>query len=416
MPLPQDFISLMHAHYACSLADMLCQSLETTDPSVSVRLNMRKVTACMTPEQVSSVLQHLDAHYDAVPWCPHAWYLPQRPSFTFDPLLHAGAYYVQEASSMYVAEVLRRYLPLTDETPSSPLTALDLCAAPGGKSTLLAGLLPQGSLLVSNEVMPKRAHVLAENMTKWTSGMPDTSYPVTSLVTNNHPSDFAAFASQFDLLLTDVPCSGEGMFRKDEQAIRDWSLHNVELCRQRQRDILQDILPVLRPGGLLIYSTCTFNHFEDEENARYACQLLGGELLEERHFLPGRDRGEGFYVAVIRRSADTDAATPSDLESLPVRVHRHLRVLYDSSTYGQDTIFLPQVPLTYQQSLQYLRREAIRVDAPRGMVTLSYCGFPLGQGKSVGTRINNLYPSEWRIRSGFTTPFCLFGELDSSCR
>ncbi len=114
----------MHAHYACSLADMLCQSLETTDPSVSVRLNMRKVTACMTPEQVSSVLQHLDAHYDAVPWCPHAWYLPQRPSFTFDPLLHAGAYYVQEASSMYVAEVLRRYLPLTDETPSSPLAAL----------------------------------------------------------------------------------------------------------------------------------------------------------------------------------------------------------------------------------------------------------------------------------------------------
>ena len=265
----------MHAHYACSLADMLCQSLETTDPSVSVRLNMRKVTACMTPEQVSSVLHHLDAHYDAVPWCPHAWYLPQRPSFTFDPLLHAGAYYVQEASSMYVAEVLRRYLPLTDETPSSPLAALDLCAAPGGKSTLLAGLLPQGSLLVSNEVMHKRAHVLAENMTKWTSGMPDTSYPVTSLVTNSHPSDFAAFASQFDLLLTDVPCSGEGMFRKDEQAIRDWSLHNVELCRQRQRDILQDILPVLRPGGLLIYSTCTFNHYEDEENARYACQLLG---------------------------------------------------------------------------------------------------------------------------------------------
>ena len=197
----------MHAHYACSLADMLCHSLETTDPSVSVRLNMRKVTACMTPVQVSSVLSYLDVHYDAVPWCPHAWYLPQRPSFTFDPLLHAGAYYVQEASSMYVAEVLRRYLPLTDETPSSPLAALDLCAAPGGKSTLLAGLLPQGSLLVSNEVMPKRAHVLAENMTKWTSGMPDTSYPVTSLVTNNHPSDFAAFASQFDLLLTDVPCS-----------------------------------------------------------------------------------------------------------------------------------------------------------------------------------------------------------------
>ncbi|MGN1255590.1 MAG: hypothetical protein ACI4UA_00315 [Bacteroidaceae bacterium] len=411
MPLPQDFVSLMQSHYGCSQAERLCQALETTDPSVSVRLNMRKMSLCMSSEQVSSVLRHLDSHYEAVPWCPHAWYLPQRPSFTFDPLLHAGAYYVQEASSMYVADVLRRYLPLIHAASSCPLTALDLCAAPGGKSTLLASHLPQGSVLVSNEVIPKRALILAENMAKWTSGMPCGTYPLTALVTQNRPSDFAAFESQFDFLLTDVPCSGEGMFRKDEQAVRDWSLDNVELCRQRQRDILQEILPVLRPGGLLVYSTCTFNHHEDEENARYACQLSGGELLEERHFLPGRDRGEGFYVAVIRRLADADEASSVDIERLPARVHRYLRVLYDSSSSAADTASLPQIPLTYEQALQYLRREAIRVDAPRGMVTLCYQGFPLGQGKSVGSRINNLYPSEWRIRSGFTTPYSLFGDL-----
>lgn len=411
MLLPQDFVSLMQSHYGCSVAERLCQALETTDPSVSVRLNMRKMSLCMSPQQVSSVLRHLDTSYEAVPWCPHAWYLPQRPSFTFDPLLHAGAYYVQEASSMYVADVLRRHLSLLHADSSCPLTALDLCAAPGGKSTLLASHLPQGSVLVSNEVMPKRALVLAENMTKWTSGIPHGTYPLTALVTQNRPSDFAAFASQFDLLLADVPCSGEGMFRKDEQAVRDWSLDNVELCRRRQRDILQDILPVLRPGGLLVYSTCTFNHCEDEENARYACQLLGGELLEERHFLPGRDRGEGFYVAVIRRSAEVGEVTSADAEHLPARVHRYLRVLYDSNSLAADTTSLPQVSLTYEQALQYLRREAIRVEAPRGMVTLCYHGFPLGQGKSVGSRINNLYPSEWRIRSGFITPYSLFGEV-----
>ncbi|MGN0234115.1 MAG: hypothetical protein ACI4B5_06825, partial [Bacteroidaceae bacterium] len=370
MPLPQDFVSLMQSHYGCSEADMLCQALEITAPSVSVRLNMRKISSCMIPEQVSSVLRHLDASYDMVPWCPHAWYLPRRPSFTFDPLLHAGAYYVQDASSMYVADVLRRYLPLIHAEYSSPLTALDLCAAPGGKSTLLASHLPQSSVLVSNEVMPKRALILAENMAKWTSGMPHEPYPITSLVTQNRPSDFVAFAAQFDFLLTDVPCSGEGMFRKDEQAVRDWSLDNVELCRQRQRDILQDILPVLRPGGLLVYSTCTFNRFEDEENARYACQLMGGELLEERHFLPGRDRGEGFYVAVIRRSSDTDVESTGCIGRLPARVHRYLRVLYDSSASSADTHSLPQVELTYQQAIQYLRREAVRVDAPRGMVNL----------------------------------------------
>lgn len=405
--LPTDFESLMREHYGAEEAESLCHALKSTDPTVSVRINRRKMQACMSPKRFHAACASLDRTCHPVPWCADAWYLPQRPAFTFDPLLHAGAYYVQEASSMYIADLLRRHLPLTGGD-AQPLAALDLCAAPGGKSTLLAGLLPRGSVLVSNEVMPKRALVLAENMTKWTGGMPDGNYPVLSMVTQNRPADFAAFTGQFDLLLTDVPCSGEGMFRKDEQAVSDWSLDNVELCRQRQREILQDILPVLRPGGLLLYSTCTFNHYEDEENARYACQLMDGELLEERHFLPGRDQGEGFYVAVIRKSPMGEQSSNSRLSE---RVHRYLRVLYDASRDPADTVTLPHVNLSYAQALQYLRREAVRVEAPRGMVTLCYEGFPLGQGKSVGTRINNLYPAEWRIRSGYTTPFCLFEDL-----
>ncbi len=402
--LPTEFESLMREHYGAAEAERLCCALKSTDPMVSVRINRRKMQACMSPERLHAACSSLDRAYRPVPWCADAWYLPQRPAFTFDPLLHAGAYYVQEASSMYIADLLRRHLPF-EAGDVQPISALDLCAAPGGKSTLLAGLLPHDSLLVSNEVMPKRALVLAENMTKWTGWMPGGCYPVLSMVTQNRTADFAAFAGQFDLLLTDVPCSGEGMFRKDEQAVSDWSLDNVQLCRLRQREILQDILPVLRPGGLLLYSTCTFNHYEDEENARYACQLMDGELLEERHFLPGRDQGEGFYVAAIRKSPMGEH-TPSP--RLQERVRRYLRVLYDAGKNMCNADAFPCVELTYEQALQYLRREAVRVESPRGMVTLCYEGFPLGQGKSVGTRINNLYPSEWRIRSGYTTPFSLF--------
>ena len=410
MPLPGDFVSLMRSQYGDAEAGDLCRALECSEAPVSVRLNRRKMHACMSAGDVRDICEHFASVFRPVPWCPDAWYLPRRPAFTFDPMLHAGVYYVQEASSMFVADMLRRHLPLGGGEGAGPVTALDLCAAPGGKSTLLAGLLPQGSTLVSNEVMPKRAQVLAENMTKWTGGMPDGGYPVLSIVTGNQPADFAALAGQFDLLLADVPCSGEGMFRKDRRAIADWSLDNVEMCRQRQREILRDILPVLRPGGLLLYSTCTFNHYEDEENARHACMLMGGDLLEERHFLPGRDCGEGFYVAAIRKPASGGLAPAPRLQAREC-ARRFLRVLYDGSRDGSGTSALPRIALSYDQALQYLRREVVRVEAPRGMVTLCYEGFPLGQGKSVGSRINNLYPSEWRIRSGYTTPFCLFDEV-----
>lgn len=396
MTLPEDFVRMMHEQYDADTADSLCHALCDTEPEVSIRLNPRKGKTLS--------IENLDV--EACPWCPDAYYLHQRPAFTFDPLLHAGAYYVQEASSMYVSQLLRHHFPV-----SGPSAALDLCAAPGGKSTLLASLLPPGSILISNEPMPKRAQVLAENMQKWTRTA-EGEYPVRSVVTQNYPTDFVEFTDSFDLLLTDVPCSGEGMFRKDEVAVQDWSLENVDLCWRRQREILQGIWHVLKPGGLLIYSTCTFNHFEDEDNVRWICENLGGMLLEERHFMPGRDRGEGFYCAAIQSVPRDEEQLPSlgvssdELKSLDAKL-RTLHVLPQAFSVEPD---MPRIELTYSQALSYLRREAVRVPAPRGMVLLCYKGYVLGPGKCVGNRINNLYPEQWRIRTTYTTPFSL-GEL-----
>ena len=396
MTLPEDFVRMMHEQYGADTADSLCHALCDTEPEVSIRLNPRKGKTLS--------IENLDV--EACPWCPDAYYLHERPAFTFDPLLHAGAYYVQEASSMYVSQLLRHHFPV-----SGPSAALDLCAAPGGKSTLLASLLSPGSILVSNEPMPKRAQVLAENMQKWTRTA-EGEYPVRSVVTQNYPTDFVEFTDSFDLLLTDVPCSGEGMFRKDEVAVQDWSLQNVDLCWRRQREILQGIWHVLKPGGLLIYSTCTFNHFEDEDNVRWICENLGGMLLEERHFLPGRDRGEGFYCAAIQSVPRDEEQLPSlgvssdELKSLEAKL-RTLHVLPQAFSVEPD---MPRIELTYSQALSYLRREAVRVPAPRGMVLLCYKGYVLGPGKCVGNRINNLYPEQWRIRTTYTTPFSL-GEL-----
>ena len=290
------------------------------------------------------------------------------------------------------------------------LLALDLCAAPGGKSTLLQSLLPEGSLLISNEPIAKRAQILSENMQKWMTGQPEEAPQV--IVTQNYPAEFGALTGQVDVLLTDVPCSGEGMFRKDEVARQEWSLENVRMCQQRQRDILQDIWHVLKLGGLLIYSTCTFNRYEDEDNARWICDELGGELLMERHFLPGRDRGEGFYVAGIRTPHPPLGGEIIQNSKLKIQncLTGGLRVLYDSFSSPKGGWGV-NIDLTYNEALQYLRREALRVEAPRGPVTLCYRGLMLGPGKGVGNRINNLYPEAWRIRTTYTTPFSLLPML-----
>ncbi len=260
---------------------------------ISIRLNRNKTKA--TP------------NLEPVPWAEGAYYLPERPQFTLDPLLHAGSYYVQEASSMFLEQALKQSVDL-----SNSLHVLDLCGAPGGKSTHLASLISEDSLLVSNEVIKSRANILAENIAKWGSG--------NVLVTNSDPSNFSKLPDFFDVMVVDAPCSGEGMFRKDPQAITEWSEENVKLCAQRQQRILMDVWDALKPGGLLIYSTCTWNEQENEENMAWLAEqeqaesiklelnpawgIVPTELngIEGYRFYPHRIQGEGFFMTVLRKA------------------------------------------------------------------------------------------------------------------
>lgn len=382
MVLPSDFISLMRLHLGEEQAEALFQGLQEP-PTVSVRLNPRwKSQLTLNPELT-----------DPVPWCPDAYYLDGHKAFTFDPLFHAGAYYVQDASSMYLAEVLKKWLNESNDPKEKSLIALDLCAAPGGKSTLLAAHLPEGGILISNEPIRKRAQVLAENIQKW--GF------LGSIVTQNFPDEFGHFCSMFDLVLADVPCSGEGMFRKDPVAVKEWSMDNVRQCVQRQRDILRAIVPTLKSGGLLVYSTCTFNRFEDEEQVEWLQSEYGLQLLEERHFFPGRDRGEGLYIAALRLPSE-GREEYEFTDKVVMRKLKTLNVIANVSDYrSQLTNADCQLELSYDDAIRYLRREALHVSAPRGMVAVTYQGVPLGLAKSVGTRLNNLYPAEWRIRTTY---------------
>lgn len=249
MTLPEEFTTYTRALMGEERFARFLGALDEPAP-VSIRVNPFKAEA--TPETGA----------DRVAWCRGGYYLDSRPAFTFDPLLHAGAYYVQEASSMFIDHVVRQFV-------HAPVTALDLCAAPGGKTTCLRAALPEGSRLYSNEPHPKRAQILAENVVKF--GHPEV------VVTNNYAIDYQRAGLRFGLILADMPCSGEGMFRKDPESIGEWSPANVEKCAALQRSILADIWPCLLPGGLLIYSTCTFNAHENEDNIAFAVEELGAE-------------------------------------------------------------------------------------------------------------------------------------------
>lgn len=283
------------------MGDELYATLERglrQEPPASIRLN---------PLKCGGVGVTVAGGDGEVPWCDGAWYLADRPNFTADPLLHAGMYYVQEASSMFVSHVLR-------QVAGNPVLMLDLCAAPGGKSTAARATLPEGSLLIANEPMRARANILCENVQKF--GHPDT------IVTNNFPRDFRKAGLMFDVILADVPCSGEGMFRKDEGAVNDWSRAKVAECSALQRDIVSDIWPCLKPGGVLIYSTCTFNADEDEHNAEWIATELGADFIDIAvrpewnitpavtghapcyRFLPGKTRGEGLFMTVLRKHGE----------------------------------------------------------------------------------------------------------------
>lgn len=377
------------------------------DAPVSVRINPFKAIN----EEVFS-----EEKDDEVPWCRNAFYLKKRPDFTLDPLIHAGVYYVQEASSMFLDKVLQQYMP-KDATQM-----LDLCAAPGGKSTLLRAAMPEGVRLYSNEPDRRRANILMENMQK-------QGHPLVT-VTNNYPADYRKSKLIFDLIVTDVPCSGEGMFRKDEGAIGEWSMQNVMKCAQLQRSIIEDIWENLRPGGILVYSTCTFNLHEDEENVSWICETLGAEVLpidtEEEwnitgsllegwdkpvyRFIPGTTRGEGLFMAVLRKTSDEMLTGKPNVKALrilsdgnpqPTMKGKNIIPAHEEallSTLQKDKY--PLVELSLNDALRYLHHEAIVLDAdvPRGFAIVAYKGHPLGFVKNIGNRANNLYPQEWKIR------------------
>jgi len=385
------------------------------EPPVSIRLNPAKAA-----EDEWTVAG------EAVPWCRHAYYLAQRPNFTFDPLFHAGCYYVQEAASMFLDEVIRQQ---TVNSKSSNCKSLDLCAAPGGKSTLLRAALPADSVLYSNEPVRSRAAVLLENVQKW--GYQNHH------VTNLYPRDYRKAGMKFDLILCDVPCSGEGMFRKDPATIGEWSLQNVERCQQLQRDIVGEAWQCLNDGGILVYSTCTFNTKENEENIRWMLSAFDAEVMPiatqaDWHitgsllpgftepvyrFIPGITRSEGLFMCVLRKggvcteeTTGLDGANqefgrckPKPAKGQKKRLEGHLPAKNPVPTLAPLDLHGdgPRVELTCQQAIAYLRREALTLppDTPRGLVEVCFMGRPLGQAKNIGSRANNLYPKEWKIKT-----------------
>jgi len=314
MALPSAFIEDMRQVLSTSeLEDFVCALTEGDQPT-SIRINEEK-SLLTSSEIIGSSLIKGD-----VAWCQTGKYLSERPQFTLDPLLHAGAYYVQEASSQFVCHVIRHIQSLPDSgiTADKACTVLDLCASPGGKSTAVLSVLSKDSVLISNEIDRKRARILAENIQKW--GNPNVC------VTANAPADFHRIKEAFDIIITDVPCSGEGMFRKDSGAIAEWNPAKVRECSSLQKQIVSEIWDSLKPGGFLIYSTCTFNIHEDEENVQFIHDELGGEIMPiptqpEWHvhpaltggfapdvrpesacrFMPHYTQGEGLFMALLRK-------------------------------------------------------------------------------------------------------------------
>ena len=421
MQLPEDFIRETRLLMGEDRFNRFLGAFDEEAP-VSIRINPRYsrseecgVWSEKCSEAESAPESNLTPHSSLltpqikVPWCPEGFYLSGRPQFTFDPLFHAGCYYVQEAASMFVTHILRTVANSSLFTLHSSHNVLDLCAAPGGKSTAMRTVLPEGSILVSNEPNPTRAQILLENITKW--GWPDC------IVTNNYPRDFRKAKAKFDLILCDVPCSGEGMFRKDPQAISEWSLQNVEKCWRLQREIVADAWECLNPGGLLIYSTCTFNIKEDEENVRWILDtydaepltiptdpswnitgsLLPGFDAPVYRFIPGITRSEGLFVCVLRKFGGTEVRRYGGAR-YDYRQMKGLSILVPPLHH---TPVPPTIDLPYSDALKYLRGEALVLPpgTPQGFVTVTYKGAPLGPVKNIGSRANNLYPKPWRIKT-----------------
>lgn len=402
-----------------------------------------------------------------VPWSEYGYYLEKRPSFTFDPLFHAGCYYVQEASSMFLEQVFRQLLPLTE-----PLKVLDLCAAPGGKSTHIQTLLSKESLLVSNEVIRSRSLSLVDNMVKWGSS--------NVLVTNNDPQAFQKLPGYFDVLVVDAPCSGSGLFRKDPAAVEEWSPNAVMLCSQRQQRILADALPALKEGGLLIYSTCSYSAAEDEEIMDWlitqmdlqniALNAVDAGIVSTTsnstgatgyRFYPDRVRGEGFFLACFRKKTGTKSvqwkaekapflsakeqkiagkwvqgdtvellwfrdiviALPAEMAQPFMQLQSLLHVVYAGVAVGtlvkekllphhalaQSRLVSAEVPsfeLNYEEAIKYLQRNDFSAQPLQtGWQVVRYAGHNLGWVNALKNRVNNYYPKEIRILKQNNIPF-----------
>ena len=411
MHLPQEFTEYTSSLFGPQRWQAFTQAFAQEDV-VSVRLNPWKAKA-----------GHPFTQAEPVPWCRQAYWLKERPRFTLDPFFHGGLYYVQEAGSLFLDHVLRHLL-------TGPISALDLCAAPGGKSTLMRAALPDGSCMISNEIDRRRANILLENILK--QGHPDV------LVTHNTPKDFSAVSLTFDLILADVPCSGEGLFRRDPKAVQEWSVQNVRFCQERQRQILRDIWPTLRKGGLLIYSTCTFNLQENEENVRWLQEEMDAEVLSiptdpnwhitgsllpgwdypVYRFIPGVTPSEGLFMAVLRKKGGKQefATLPASLRT-QTQKFRLIHLLSDGTAKpepkGKEMIpsiakalsittaqeQFPRVEVSLEQAQRYLHRESLVLPqgTPLGYVLITYQHCPLGFVKNVGQRANNLYPKPWAI-------------------
>jgi 16S rRNA C967 or C1407 C5-methylase (RsmB/RsmF family)/NOL1/NOP2/fmu family ribosome biogenesis protein len=426
--------------------DRFVQSIDQV-PAISLRTNPRKFNIPNASERI--------------PWCESGIYLNERPSFTLDPIFHSGAYYVQEASSMFMEQAFRQLEHIENRN------VLDLCAAPGGKSTHLLSLLNSNDLLVANEVIRTRVSVLNENIRKW--GHQNV------VVCNNDPADFSNLEGLFDLILIDAPCSGEGLFRRDASAIQQWSVENTNLCAIRQRRILADIWPSLKTGGYLIYSTCTFNPAENEENLKWLAENndfhsiriplqenWGVEEMEINglfgyRFLPHKVKGEGFFLTLIRKKDGRDSysipkkiktrlekmpkqfdevrnwlttknseffaksefliAFPEDKIPILNALSEQLRIISFGLPVAQfkKNDLLPEhtfalsvdrnpaifetVELDLREALLFQKKEEIRINSTtKGWMLVQYQNVPLGFVKNLGNRANNYFPKEWRIR------------------
>ncbi len=445
--LPPAFIRSLIEQYNIEEEEFI-SSHESGEQLTSVRINPFKPSNLFNSEE-------------KVPWCENGRYLKERPSFTADPLFHAGCYYVQEASSMFLEQVLKYSTDLSEN-----LRVLDLCAAPGGKSTLISSLLNKNSLLLANEIIKTRVPVLCDNLSKWGPG--------NTYVSNNDPKDFKRLEGYFDVIVADAPCSGSGMFRKDPAAINEWSENAVELCSQRQRRILADVYPALKQNGTLIYSTCSYSKQENEEISDWLCEEFDLspiqiplesewgilETLSDRHkcfgyrFYPHKVKGEGFFIAAFRKNQVT--ASPhikrakensvnqksEDLIRRWLKPSEDIRIVNFSDEYfaipigheadlqylqsnlylkksgvrigkimGKDLVpnhelaisliagaELPKLNLTREQSIAYLKRDELKIESEiRGWALMCFEGHPMGWAKILDNRLNNYFPKEIRI-------------------